>query len=105
MSKLMLLQTTTTAKNATLLTRNVLDSKLSPCIQHINLTSHYFWDGKIMQDDEVLLQFKVFKKDFKTLKKIILKHHSYVLPEIIGIKLYKVSKHYKQWCKDSVKHS
>lgn len=102
----MLLQTTTTKDNAKMLIAKALQNRLSPCIQQMEIQSHYVWRDtqnarKIMCEDEILLSFKVFKKDFKNLKKLVLKHHIYELPEIIGIKLYKVSKYYKNWCQNA----
>lgn len=103
----MLLQTTTTESNADLLIKVVLESGLSPCIQQNKIQSSYIWgenfsSRNIVNEIEVLLSFKVFKKDFKKLEKLILKYHSYKLPEIVGVKLYKVSKAYKKWCEASL---
>ncbi|MBX7490020.1 divalent cation tolerance protein CutA [Helicobacter turcicus] len=108
--RLMLLQTTTTKSNAKLLIQTALEQGLSPCIQQKQIQSHYMWaedskPKKVISEEEILLNFKVFKKDFKKLKKLILKHHSYTLPEIVGIKLYKVSKPYKKWCKNAFKET
>ncbi|WP_416824955.1 divalent cation tolerance protein CutA, partial [Helicobacter ganmani] len=102
---LMLLQTTTTPANAEVLIEVALQSKLTPCIQHAEIQSHYFWHHSTSQnllevchEKEILLSFKVFKQDFKTLRRLILQHHSYEIPEIVGIKLSQVSKAYKKWC-------
>lgn len=104
----MLLQTTTTESNAKLLIKVALELGLSPCIQQAQIQSSYMWKKdsnflQIVNEAEVLLNFKVFKKDFKKLKEILLKHHTYELPEIIGIKLYKVSKPYRKWCENAFK--
>ncbi|TLD85049.1 divalent cation tolerance protein CutA [Helicobacter sp. MIT 11-5569] len=104
--RLMLLQTTTTESNAKILIKVALGCGLSPCIQQMQIQSHYMWakDSKtleVVNENEILLSFKVFKKDFKALKKLLLKHHTYELPEIIGIHLQKVSKPYKKWCKSA----
>lgn len=74
MAQLMLLQTTTTKDNAKMLIAKALQNHLSPCIQQMEIQSHYVWRDtqnakarKIMCEDEILLSFKVFKKDFKSL--------------------------------------
>lgn len=103
---LMLLQTTTTKENAEVLIDKALESKLTACIQESKIQSHYLWrnnpkeDFKIYNEKEILLCFKVFKRDFKTLRRLILRFHSYEIPEIIGVKLYKISSAYKKWCKE-----
>lgn len=101
----MLLQTTTTQENAKTLISIALDSKLSACVQERDIQSHYFWHNaqnpnllEICDEKEILLTFKVFKRDFKSLRKLILRHHIYEIPEIIGIKLCGVSKDYLKWC-------
>lgn len=105
-NRLMLLQTTTTRANATILIGIALESTLSACVQQINIQSHYVWHNaqnpsllEVCNENEILLSFKVFKQDFKDLRKLILQYHTYKIPEIIGIKLYKVSKSYQKWCK------
>ncbi len=103
----MLLQTTTTKQNAGVLINEALHSGLSVCVQQISIQSHYFWrvqqeqDLKVCNEEEILLSFKVFKHDFKALHKLILQHHSYEIPEIIGLKLHQISKVYKKWCKET----
>ncbi|WP_299546649.1 divalent cation tolerance protein CutA [uncultured Helicobacter sp.] len=104
--RLMLLQTTTTESNAKLLIKTALELRLCSCIQQTQIQSSYVWKkdsnfSQIVSEEEVLLNFKVFKKDFKTLKKTLLKNHAYELPEIVGIKLHKVSAEYKKWCKNA----
>lgn len=102
----MLLQTTETKTNAEILAEVALRSRLSACVQRTDIQSHYFWNQskqdslEVCRENEILLSFKVFKRDFKALRKLILQHHSYEIPEIIGIKLYKVSQDYKKWCKE-----
>lgn len=105
-NRLMLLQTTETKTNAEILAEVALRSRLSACVQRTDIQSHYFWNQskqdslEVCRENEILLSFKVFKRDFKALRKLILQHHSYEIPEIIGIKLYKVSQDYKKWCKE-----
>lgn len=107
--RLMLLQTTTTQSHAKFLIQAALKSGLSPCIQQMQIQSSYLWEKdsrlQVVHEAEVLLSFKVFKQDFKALKTLILKHHNYTLPEIVAIKLYKVSKAYKKWCKSCIASS
>lgn len=105
--QLMLLQTTTTRSNATLLIQVALESRLCACVQETNIQSHYFWHNaqnpkslEICNEEEILLTFKVFEKDFKSLRRLILQNHNYEIPEIIGIKLSKVLKSYKKWCEE-----
>ena len=95
---LMLLQTTLPKADVKRLVDLVLASRLSPCIQCVPLSSYYRWQGKLCEEEEVLMSCKVFEKDFKKLQKLIMQNHPYEVPEIIGIRLYKVAKKYKRWC-------
>lgn len=102
-NRLILLQTTTTEENAKILINKALESKLTACIQESKIQSHYFWrdnvksDFKLHDEAEILLTFKVFKRDFKALKKLILRFHAYEIPEILAFKPHKVSQAYKKW--------
>lgn len=105
-NRLMLLQTTTTEENAKVIIDMALESKLTACIQESKIQSHYLWRNnpkenfEVYNEKEILLCFKVFKQDFKALRQLILRFHSYEIPEIIGIKLYKVSSAYQKWCEE-----
>lgn len=99
----MILQTTSNPKNAKKLIQKAFNKGLTSCVQQEVITSHYLWKNKRVREKEICLSFKISQKDFKKIKKLILKWHSYEIPEIIGIKVHKVSKSYKQWHKDALK--
>ncbi|MDE5603010.1 MAG: divalent-cation tolerance protein CutA, partial [Helicobacter sp.] len=95
--------TTTNPKNAKLLIQKVFKKGLTSCVHQEMIKSNYIWKNKRVREKEILLSFKINPKDFKKTKKLILKWHSYDIPEIIGIKVHKVSKSYKQWHKNALK--
>ncbi|OCR04469.1 hypothetical protein BA184_05565 [Helicobacter pullorum] len=100
---LMLLQTTTTSENAKILISRAMESGFVSCVQRMAIESYYFWEEKLNCEEEILLTFKVDRKNFKNLKALIAKNHIYEIPEIIGISLRDVSKSYKKWHEKVIK--
>ncbi len=99
----MILQTTSNSKNARLLIRKVFKKGLTSCVQQDVIRSNYLWKNKRIREKEILLSFKINQKDFKKMKKLILKWHIYEIPEIIGVRVNKVSKSYRKWHKNTLK--
>ncbi|MCL4346108.1 MAG: divalent-cation tolerance protein CutA [Candidatus Thermoplasmatota archaeon] len=67
---------------AELLSRSLVDNGYSPCVNMIeNVSSVYFWKGKITRDQEIIL---LIKTDIpENVKQFIEKEHPYETPEII----------------------
>jgi len=78
----------------------LLESKLSPCIQMQKISSNYCWQGKIEKNDEILVQIKSKRRNFKKIANLIQNHHSYETPEIISIPLAQISLGYEKWLKN-----
>lgn len=102
MKKLYIVQTVTNLENSKALIDIALNLGFSPCVQSSEILSKYFWNNEIVEDNEVLLTFKVSKKNLKHLIKTIKSNHTYETPEIIYTNI-KVTKKYKEWYKKSVK--
>ena len=47
--------------------------------------SHYWWQGKREQGNEVLLLIKSSAEQFEALAELVRAHHSYECPEIVAI--------------------
>ncbi|MEA3354256.1 MAG: divalent-cation tolerance protein CutA [Campylobacterota bacterium] len=81
----------------------LLSKKLAACIQISKIDSFYIWENKRCEDKEYLLTIKTKKENYKQIKRKIKENHSYDLPEIIGIKITKISKDYKKFIKGNTK--
>ena len=86
-----------------LIISEVLNNKLAACIQSREIESHYFWEGKVCHDKELLLWFKTEKKLFNELKKLLIDIHPYECPEIISVPIEYVSESYGKWIIENVK--
>ncbi len=82
----------------------LLKQKIAACIQFIKINSTYFWQGKIENNEEVLLRIKSVKKHFEEIKNSIISHHNYDLPEVILIETNQGSKPYFDWIESNVKN-
>ena len=59
--------------------------------------SHYWWEGKISEDEEFILFIKTKASLFPELDKKIQEIPPYEVPEIIALALFKGSKEYLNW--------
>ncbi len=82
--------------NADKIANILLREKLSPCVTFKNIESCFWWEGEINQSNEVQLIVKCKKENIKKIFKMILKHHSYEIPEIIYFPV-SANKDYYYW--------
>jgi periplasmic divalent cation tolerance protein len=71
---------------------------LAVCVQ-INgpITSHYRWEGRVAQDQEFRLCFKVLPNHIVALEEFIMSRHPYDAPEWIVVRAEKVGEKYLSW--------
>jgi periplasmic divalent cation tolerance protein len=77
--------------------RVLIEESLAACVQMSKIESFYKWQDQFCNDDEVLLNIKTKKENFKKIKSKIKELHSYDVPEIICIKMENLSKDYKKF--------
>jgi len=76
------------AEDAVELARALVDKKLAACVNVIpNVTSIYFWEGAIQQDDESTLLVKTRLALVTELTRAVKELHSYTVPEVIALPL------------------
>ncbi len=83
-------------KNAYKISNILLSDKLSPCISFKKIESHFWWEGKINQTEEVQLMIKCKKENINEICKKISEYHSYEVPEIIYFPI-STSERYYSW--------
>ncbi len=98
-----LLITTPTHGEAESLTQRLLNQKLAACINLLPVTSQYRWKGKIEGAEETLMLVKTQRKLIKQIVKLIQKHHSYEVPEVIALPIIQGNKKYLEWIAENVK--
>jgi periplasmic divalent cation tolerance protein len=104
MSMLVVLTTTPNPEEAERLAHAIVEAKLAACVQILpQITSVYFWDGKVQTEPEHLLLIKTLEEKFDALADFIRKNHSYDVPEIVALEAEKVSDSYLSWLTDYLK--
>ena len=77
--------------------------RLAACVNIVPaVSSIYFWEGRICNEQELLLIIKTTTIIYARLEKRIKDLHSYEVPEIISIPLEQGSAKYLKWIKDTV---
>ena len=59
--------------------------------------STYWWEGKVVSDQEAMVLLKTTADKFPALQETIQKMHSYKVPEIIGIPISQGLPQYLEW--------
>ncbi len=83
-SKLVLVLTSevnSTVANA--LAKEILNQRLAACVTLRGIQSHFWWDGKLQEDNEVQLLIKTTNNQLQNLLDVINQLHSYTTPELL----------------------
>ena len=101
---LVVLTTVPNKEEAERLAREIVGAELAACVQILpQMTSVYFWDGRVQTEPEHLLLIKTLEEKFDALKDFIQTNHSYDVPEIVALEAEKVSESYLGWLTDYLK--
>jgi periplasmic divalent cation tolerance protein len=80
-----------------------LETRTAACVNIVTgLESHYWWQGKIEQGDELLLLIKTTSDRLAALEKCVMTHHPYDTPEFVVLPVTAGSERYLKWISDSV---
>jgi len=81
--------------------RSLIERGLAACINIASIKSTYLWEGKIVEDDEVLLLMKTHEDMVEQLKEAVRNEHPYSVPEILELRPIDVNKPYLEWVESS----
>lgn len=85
-------------ETAVQLARSIVEERLAACANIINgVTSVYWWDQQLQQDDEVVLIAKTRSEYFEPLKQRVLQLHPYDCPAIVAWPIDQGHADYLQW--------
>lgn len=98
MSVLLVYCTVPDAAHAKMIARALVEEHLAACVNRIaGVESTYAWQGKIVEEAEVLLLIKCTANRFEDLRQRLVELHPYELPEIIGVEVCAGSAPYLDW--------
>ena len=85
-------------EEAAKIARELVANRLAACVNIIGgLRSLYRWQGKIEDEEEVLMVAKTRRELFEGLQKKVKELHSYSVPEIIALPIVGGSEEYLKW--------
>ncbi|MCL2282537.1 MAG: divalent-cation tolerance protein CutA [Fibromonadales bacterium] len=96
---------TTTMPNmesAKKMAHELVENRFAACVQLMPINSVYRWNGKIEDENEVLLICKAPSYHHETLQKAILERHPYEVPEILFFNGVGVYGPYFEWMERSI---
>lgn len=80
------------------ISRRIIRQHMAACVNQIpGTTSIYEWDGKIRQDNEVLLIIKSTEERFEAIQQLVIEEHPYELPELVAVPITQGLPDYLEW--------
>jgi periplasmic divalent cation tolerance protein len=102
MSVCVVLATAPKGKEGERLARLVLKKRLVACVNILkDVSSLFWWEGKIDRASEVLLVMKTTRSRLPALVRAVAKAHSYSVCEVIALPVIGGNKPYIDWVKTS----
>ena len=96
--------TASSEEEATKIATTLVEEKLVACVNIIpKIRSVYWWEGKVCQEDEVMLVSKSTKSLFPAIMYRVKSLHSYQVPEIISFPISEGLPEYLNWIEDVTK--
>ncbi|MCW4034821.1 MAG: divalent-cation tolerance protein CutA [Candidatus Bathyarchaeota archaeon] len=103
MSYVIVLMTASNKQEAVSIVRTLLEEKLIACANVFDsVTSLFWWQNKIDQENEALVLMKSKQSLFEKLSKRVKELHSYDVPEVLAIPVVDGSSDYLDWLKESL---
>jgi periplasmic divalent cation tolerance protein len=80
-----------------------VEKRLAACVNLVpGVRSWYWWEGKVAQDNEVMVVIKTSRSRFADLEKEVVRLHSYAVPEVIALQVVDGSRNYLNWIESSL---
>ncbi len=104
--KVVVLVTCGSNEEAERIARALVEARLAACVNILGpVRSIYRWEGKLNDDQEVLLLIKTSRSLFDPVRHAVEKAHSYEVPEVICLPIIDGAPNYLDWLADSVGES
>jgi periplasmic divalent cation tolerance protein len=90
-------------ETATRIAEALVTERLATCVNQLpNVRSTYFWDGRLQNDDEILLMIKTTLSQVRGLESRLKAVHPYELPELIVLPVIAGNEAYLRWVREGV---
>lgn len=89
-------------EEAVKISKHLLKKRLIACSNMFPIKSMYWWDKKIVDDNEFVILAKTINKNYEKIKKEVKKLHSYTTPCILKFN-FEANKEYAKWVKSELK--
>lgn len=83
--------------------KTLLEKKLIACANLREHKAFYWWEEKIIEDNEVGALLKTDVSKWKELKEVIIELHPYTVPLIMRVDIDKVNGEYARWLEEVLK--
>jgi periplasmic divalent cation tolerance protein len=99
MTELLLVMTSLPHKDtAKVLAKRLIDAHLAACVQiQTGVQSIYRWEGRVCQEQEVVLVAKTTTEQWSAISAFIKQNHPYDVPEIIAQPITHSDTDYARW--------
>ena len=98
MSFIVIFCTAGSDENARLIAHTLIEEKLAACVNILpGVNSVYRWEGKVVEEGELLLIIKTRGELFGQVEKRIKELHTYDVPEVIALEIKEGSADYLDW--------
>ena len=102
-SYLVVLVTCPTPRHATQLARTLVGERVAACVNILpRVQSLFWWHGRVDHASESLLLIKTTARQFASLRRTVLAHHPYDVPEIIALPITRAHQPYLSWILSSL---
>lgn len=103
---IIVLVTCASRREAENISDKLLEKRLIACSNIAgNIESKFRWKGKVCKVRECLMFLKALNSDFRQIEKTVKSLHSYEVPEIVSIPIFRGSRDYLKWVDMSCKKS
>jgi periplasmic divalent cation tolerance protein len=93
-----LIATASSKEEADKIAADLVGSKLVACCNLLpGITSHYYWQGKVCCDSEVMIVMKSREALIDRITQRVKELHSYTVPEVIAMPIVGGSQEYISW--------
>ena len=103
---IVVLITAGSSAEAEAIARRLVETHLAACVNILpQIRSLFWWEGKVSEEQEILLLVKSRRPLFDKLAAAVQELHSYTVPEVIALPIQFGTEKYLQWIGESTRIS